>query len=99
MEPLTFYLKRGPFSDGTSIYGVVMIKEMTVSDLIDYAVRRNHDWGYISIIGDDGRRLDELEYRSGKILSDTIADETKGARIKDIEASGGWSRLDYDIHI
>lgn len=101
MEPFTLYLKRGPFSDGTSVYSVVMNKEMTVSDLIDYAISQNDEWGFISIIGDNGhfKPICRLEYRRGKIVSDTIPDETKGAKIKDIEASGGWSSMDYDIRI
>lgn len=101
MEPFTLYLKRGPFSDETSIYSVVMNKEMTVSDLIDYAISQNDEWGFISIIGDNGlfKPICRLEYRWGKIVSDTIPDETKGAKIKDIGAYGGWSRMDYDIRI
>lgn len=104
MEPITFYIKRGPFSDETSLYGVVMNKEMTVSDLIDYAIGRNcpsFDWGYISIIGnnDHYKPIYRLEYGKGKVISDTIPEEIKAAKIKDMDAYGGWSRLDYNIEI
>lgn len=102
MAPIELKHTAGPFGDETNLYDVIIRKEnMTVQDLIDYAVKqRSGDWGYISIMGEGGwlNVKNRLEYRWGTIASDDIPSEIKTKIIPRCKASGGWSRMDYDIY-
>ena len=92
---------RGPFGDQCSIYDVNFQLGATVSDLISFALSKKQEWGHISV----HRKRESfpyrhmLEYSYGQIVYDVIPNEIKETVIENISASGGWSRMDYDIEI
>ena len=99
----------GPYGDEMSYYELIPNKpDMTVNDLCEYAVKESNEWGYIDIMG-LGRPYDwldkeivtkiyRLEYSHGHIVSDDIPEEIKKMTLKKVIASGGWSRMDYDLY-
>ena len=96
MELLNFKISGGPYGDDTCSYDVKVNKNgATVTDIINYALSRKQDWGYVCIgsFFSDKR----LEYRHGTVISDNISSEDKNKVVKTISASGGWSRMDYII--
>ena len=96
MELLDFKLSGGPYGDDTSTYDVKVNKDgATVTDIINYALSKKEDWGYVCI--DSFFSDKRLEYRYGIIISDNISSEDKNKVVKTITASGGWSRMDYII--
>ena len=96
-EPITLVHKQGPFGDETSIYDVHINRQnLTVNELIKYVLTIKDEWGYIDI-GDTFPREHRLEYRYGKIISDTIPTAKKQQCISNCFASGGWTRMDYII--
>ena len=86
----------GPFGDECSIYDVTFTHNSTVSDLIDYVRQKKGDWGYVDVYSDKKYRL---SYSYGNIITDNIPDAIKDMKISKMNAYGGWSRLDYNIHI
>lgn len=92
MKPIEFTESKGPFGDECSLYKVKVRKQMSVRDLIDYVLAENGEWGYIVL------NTHRLEYRHGRIVSDTLTDEDKQTEIKDMFAYGGWSRMDYKVN-
>ena len=96
MELLKFISTSGVHGDETSTFDVKINKDnTTVKDIIEYILSRNKDWGFINI----GNFLSNkcLEYKYGAIISDNISSEDKNKIVKTIDASGGWSRMDYRI--
>ena len=96
MELLDFKLSSGPYGDETSRYDVKVNKDgATVTDIINYALSKKEEWGYVCI--DSFFSNKRLEYRYGSIISDNISSEDKNKVVKTITASGGWFRMDYII--
>ena len=99
----------GPYGDEMSYYDLIPKKpSMTVRDLCEYAVKESDEWGYVDIMGmgrpyewlthDTEMRVYRLEYSHGEIISDDIPEEIKNMTIKKTKASGGWSRVDYNLY-
>ena len=59
-----------------------------VADFVGEVLNIVGDWGYIVI------KPYRFEYRYGKLLNN-IPSELLARRISNVEASGGWSRMDY----
>ena len=89
----------GPHGDGSSYYTVQTSRECSVQEVVDYAVAREKEWGYIGI--DNGSAVFGdpcCEYKWGSLLSSLpaeVLDKPVGA----IQASGGWSRMDFMIEL
>lgn len=67
----------------------------TLGEFIDWLLNvQNGEWGYIALDRVFNRRL---EYRWGKIVSDSFTPAEKAKKIALISADGGWTRMDYTI--
>lgn len=94
---MSFKLKQTHAEGGdcTAPYDVIIDKSYTVTEFVAEVLTRNpNEWGIISIATSQGRK--EVNYRSGKLeeaLPDLIANNT----VLRVNASGGWSRMDYSI--
>jgi hypothetical protein len=86
--------------DETTPYKVTDFKSRTVGEFIqEVLIEKPNEWGYISVGGHfyQPRKSGSCEYRCGRLLSD-MPDELLGIEIREIVASGGWSRMDYTIN-
>lgn len=96
-------------ADATSNYAVEFTKGLTLRELVNIVLRHEpNEWGYIEIVPalpcDNARFSDVIrvvEYSNGKIvdikkeLYEKIADKV----IERIDASGGYTRMDYKAYI
>lgn len=82
------------FGDGTAKYEARFTRPMTVRELIDYALARKRECGYLRI---SGNRI--LEYQYGKVLFDDLSEEQKDKTIKSMTWFGGYARADYCIKL
>jgi len=91
--------------DCTCGYNVKLDREYTVKDFIDTVLsERAGEWGYIGIYDQSdfvGRHFGNpnAEYRYGKLVSYNFPEDILSKEIKSVSASGGWSRMDYVLHI
>lgn len=91
--------------DCTCGYNVKLDREYTVKDFIDTVLsERNGEWGYIGIYNQSafaGRHFGnpKLEYRYGKIVTGNFTEDVLRKEVKDVSASGGWSRMDYVLKV
>lgn len=86
-------------SDCTAPYDVIFHKQCTVREFVDY-VLTSDEWGYIgvykrgSIFGDPC-----CEYSYGKLKTNPLPEGVLSKIIVCAEASGGWTRMDYQLHL
>lgn len=91
--------------DCTCGYKVLLDKEYTVKEFVDTVLtEKNKEWGYIGIYNPSdffGRTSGNLciEYRYGKITTENFGNDILNKKIMSVSASGGWSRMDYILHI
>lgn len=78
--------------DETAPYDVILDRQYTVREFIDYVLTRM-EWGYIYFKGGP-----HCEYR-GSLLLSAIPDEYMEACIESVKAAGCWVRMDYRIEI
>ena len=79
--------------DATCGYYVELEKEYTVKEFIETVLNeRKNEWGFFNIKGSLS-----CEYRYGELVSDTGLQEIGHRKINKVSASGGWSRMDYQI--
>lgn len=86
--------------DETTPYKVLDFKSRAVGEFTQEVLMENPDeWGYISVGGHfyQTRKRGSCEYRYGKLLSE-MPKELLGIEIREVLASGGWSRMDYTIN-
>lgn len=82
------------FGDGCAMYEAKFNRPMTVRELMEYAVERKRERGYIHI---SGMRVFEFKY--GKVVYDDIAPTLKERTIAKMMWYGGYSSADYIISI
>lgn len=101
MKDIKLHHKSGPFGDETSLYALEWEEGATVQDLIDFALSKKDEWGYIDIKVDVGsiNIYRRLEYRYGEILDDKIPSRVKSSTIVQGSANGGWTRMDYSVKV
>lgn len=98
MRLLKFIRTSKIFGDESSTYDVQINKDnTTVKDIIEYILSQNDEWGFIYI--NNFLSSKRIEYKYGVIISDNIPSEDKNKIVKIMDASGGWSRMDYRIII
>jgi len=78
------------YGDSTSGYLVILDKEYTINNFINEILTRK-EWGYF-FINDN-----KYKYQNDKLIN-VIEKEILSTKIKNISASGGWSRMDYIIN-
>lgn len=86
--------------DETTPYKVTDFVSRTVGEFIQEVLSDEPlEWGYISVGGHfyQPRKKGCCEYRYGKLLSEMPKD-LLDVEIKEVLASGGWSRMDYTIN-
>lgn len=92
----TFIRTGGPYGDCTCDYDIKLDKEYTVAEFVKTVLENKPDeWGYIgiwrskTIFGDPTCRYDYGKLRS------TLPDDILDKKIRSVDASGGWTRMDY----
>lgn len=95
--------------DATANYAVDFAKGLTLRKLVENVLRdAPDDWGYFEIAPDragtparfcDTERV--IEYRCGKIIyiKTELYEKYADKVIEKLDASGGWTRMDYKAHI
>jgi len=80
-------------SDETAPFKVMDFWAKTLVEFITEVLEeRPHEWGFFKVKTIGGR----VEYRDGELLNE-IPDSWQYVEIESIDASGGWSRMDYLI--
>ncbi len=80
--------------DETAPYAVYDYKAITASDFVSEVLREfPNDWGYIEVNG-----FGRVEYRDGELLGE-IPERWGYLTVVKVDASGGWSRMDYRIQV
>lgn len=83
--------------DCTAPYTVTFDKVYTLEEFVNaIIINRSGEWGSIRLGNLFGKTL--CEYKWGKIIR-SIPDEYKSRRIASSNASGGWSAMDYYVHL
>jgi len=77
--------------DETAGYEVILDKEYTVESLLKTVVNIKSEWGYFSV-----KNGSSCEYKWGKLVSE-LNNIDLNKKVKEVKASGGWSRMDYHI--
>lgn len=96
------FIKTGPTrGDETAPYNVTDYQAKTVVEFIHEMLEQNpNEWGYIEVkdepAGNGFHWNTRIEYRYGKLLNE-ISDTWQSREIDKVDASGGWSRMDYFI--
>lgn len=87
--------------DCTCGYEVLLDKEYTVQEFVDAVLSEmNKEWGYIRIYNPfNFFESPCIRYRHGEIISDKFGNDILNKKIMSVSASGGWSRMDYILHI
>lgn len=86
--------------DCTAPYSVTKYKATTVKEFIDEVIKEYpEEWGYFSINSDIVLNENTCEYRYGSLLSDFPDKSVLDKKIEYVDSSGGWSRMDYIIHV
>lgn len=87
--------------DCTCGYKVLLDKEYTVKEFVDTVLsERNKEWGYIGIYNpSDFFENTRIEYKHGEIKSEKFGNDILSKKIMSASASGGWSRMDYVLHV
>lgn len=87
--------------DCTAGYSVELSKEYTIKEFIDEVLKSN-EWGAIGIYDENQSWFEKgnpyCEYKRGELIS-KLPDEFLDKPIKKVDADGGWSLMDYKIHI
>ena len=83
-------------------YRVELDKEYTVAEFIQTVIENEpNEWGYIGI--HKPREIfgkPYISYSCGKIESDIrVMNEVLDRKIVKVTASGGWSRMDYELYL
>ena len=82
------------FGDGCALYEAKFNRPMTVGELMEYAVERKRERGYIHI---SGTRV--FEFRNGRIVFDDVSPYLKEQTIEKMVWYGGFSSADYIISL
>lgn len=82
--------------DCTSIYSVSLDREYTIREFIDEILTKN-EWGFI-YVNDINNPSADCEYRQNVLISELPSDMLD-YKIEKVTASGGWTRMDYTIHL
>lgn len=85
--------------DATSDYKVSFTESFTVEQFLHEYLSTKDEWGYVSINKPFYFSRDNvlLEYNRGNALypNTTLLEQVRHKTVTKIEASGGWSRMDY----
>ena len=80
------------FGDGCALYEAKFNRAMTVGELMEYALARKRERGYIHISG-----VCVFEFKYGKVVFDDIAPVLKERTIAKMCWYGGYSSADYMV--
>lgn len=84
---------------------VLLDKEYTVQEFVNTVLlEKNKEWGYIGIYNPSdfiGRTSGNpsIEYRYGEITSEKFGNDILNKKVLSVSVSGGWSRMDYVLHV
>ena len=81
-------------SDETAPYAVYDYKAITANEFVSEVLREfPNEWGYIEVNG-----FGRVEYRDGELVGE-IPERWGYLTVVKVDASGGWSRMDYRIQV
>jgi len=81
------------FGDETAGYEVILDKKYTVKELLDTVLGIKSEWGSFSI-----KNGNCCEYEGGKLLSN-LSEEDLNKEVVKVDASGGWSMMNYYVTV
>ena len=85
--------------DCSTPYSVTEYESRTVGEFINEVLEsRPNEWGEFSIIEDSYFIRHSCEYKSGRLLGEFQKSVLK-KEIECVNASGGWSNMDYRITV
>ncbi|MBP3610337.1 MAG: hypothetical protein J6J42_08390 [Lachnospiraceae bacterium] len=92
----------GPYGDCCSSYDVILDHEYTVQEFVEEVLKEKpEEWGAFEVATDlkysYTSRLDNCQYKYGKITEEFKKPESATMKIKEIKAHGGWTRMDYFV--
>lgn len=97
---LKFIQTHATGSDCTAPYDVKLDKPYTVGEFINEVLTTcPNDWGFFDVRRKGSvyfTRMVRFAYNYGK-MECSIPEEFASLPIKDVNASGGWSRIDYNL--
>lgn len=90
--------------DCTAPYNVKLDQEYTLKKFINAVLTsRSNEWGNICIAKRNCSwyNYPKIEYRYGKIVDLSCPDfyDICDRKVKEVSASGGWTRMDYTIKL
>lgn len=85
-----------PHDDTWQMFHVSFDKDMTIREFIDEVLTKN-TWGFI-YVNDINNPSADCEYRQNVLISELPSDMLD-YEIEKVTASGGWTRMDYTIHL
>ena len=87
--------------DCTCGYKVLLDKEYTVQEFVDTILfEKKKEWGYVIIYNpSDFFESTRIEYKYGEIKSEKFGNDILNKKVLNVSASGGYSRMDYVLHI
>ena len=87
--------------DCTCGYKVLLDKEYTVQEFVDMILfEKKKEWGYVRIYNpSDFFGSTRIEYKYGEIKSEKFGNDILNKKVLNVSASGGYSRMDYVLHI
>ena len=106
------YLKRKGIGeihgDCTSSVYFELKGDPTVKQLCDDILTNVNEWGYIGIAEKTGGLFGDphIQYFNGKyvdanrhLIDFNLPEEIANSKVRDVEANGGWSRMDYLLYL
>ncbi len=87
--------------DCTAPYVVEMSEKCTVKEFVEYVLEEcQKEWGYIGIFS-KGHFFGnpKIEYSHGKLTTENTLKEVENKVVRRAVANGGWSNMDYILHI
>ena len=94
----------GPLG-GTAPYKVIILGKCTVREFVQYILNTNNEWGYIGIYNPEKNPFfgdPHIEYSYSKLKEGSIIEDLGEFLDKPVikaTADGGWSRMDYILHV
>ena len=95
------FVKTRDNGDATSEYNVLFTEVFTVEQFLHEYLLKQNEWGYVSVdkpyyVSDDSIILeyqDDIAFN----INTNLLEKVRHKIVTKIEASGGWSRMDYTL--
>ena len=90
-------------ADATVDYDITFTQSFTVETFLREYLYDRDEWGYISINGPfwlpEANILIEFSRGEAYHINHELLESVRHKIVKKIKASGGWSRMDYELYV